>query len=190
MASPGTYRVRLTVGDETRTQDFEVRKDPRIPASQEDLDAQFDFLMKIRNKLSDTQDAINSIRSIKEQVQGWKQRVSNGSDSGSSDAVLNAAISLEENLTVIEEELIQPKSSVPLDRVNFPTRLNLKIASLTSVVASADAVPTQQSYEVFDELSARIDEQVERLKEVTSTDVTAFNRLIQDLGLPAVVPKA
>ena len=190
VASPGAYRVRLTVGDETRTQDFEVRKDPRIPASQEDLDAQFDFLMKIRNKLSQTQDAINSIRSIKEQVQGWKQRVSNDSDSGSSEAVLDAAISLEENLTAIEEELIQPKSSVPLDRVNFPTRLNLKIASLTSVVASADAVPTQQSYEVFNELSARIDEQVERLKEVTSTDVTAFNKLIQGLGLPAVVPSA
>ena len=102
--------------------------------------------------------------------------------------MLNAAASLGEKLSGIEEELVQPRSSAPLDRVNFPTRLNLKIASLTSVVASADAVPTRQSYQVFQDLSARIDLQLDRLNQVTSTDVAAFNNLVQDLGLAAVAP--
>ena len=132
--------------------------------------------------MSQTQDAINSIRNVKGQLEGWKKRP------GTSETVLDAAASLEGKLNGIEEELIQPRSSAPLDRVNFPTRLNLKIASLTSVVASADAVPTQQSYQVFQDISARIDSQLERLNEVNSTDLTAFNNLVQDLGLSAVAP--
>ena len=182
VAAPGSYKVRLAVNGDVFTQEFEIRKDPRVSATQEDLDAQFDLLIKIRDKLSQTQDAINSIRNVKGQLEGWKQRP------GISETVLDAAASLKGKLSGIEEELIQPRSSAPLDRVNFPTRLNLKIASLTSVVASADAVPTQQSYQVFQDISARIDSQLERLNEVNSTDLTAFNNLVQDLGLSAVAP--
>ena len=182
VAAPGTYKVRLAVNGDVFTQEFEIRKDPRVSATQEDLDAQFALLIKIRDKLSQTQDAINSIRNVKGQLEGWKQRP------GTSETVLDAAASLEGKLGGIEEELIQPRSSAPLDRVNYPTRLNLKIASLTSVVASADAVPTQQSYQVFQDISARIDSQLERLNEVNSTDLAAFNNLVQDLGLSAVAP--
>ena len=182
VAAPGTYQVRLAVNGDVFTQEFEIRKDPRVSATQEDLDAQFALLIEIRDKLSQTQDAINSIRNVKGQLEGWKQRP------GTSETVLDAAASLEGKLNGIEEELIQPRSSAPLDRVNFPTRLNLKIASLTSVVASADAVPTQQSYQVFQDISARIDSQLERLNEVNSTDLAAFNNLVQDLGLSAVAP--
>ena len=182
VAAPGTYKVRLAVNGDVFTQEFEIRKDPRVSATQEDLDAQFALLIKIRDKLSQTQDAINSIRNVKGQLEGWKQRP------GTSETVLDAAASLEGKLGDIEEELIQPRSSAPLDRVNFPTRLNLKIASLTSVVASADAVPTQQSYQVFQDISARIDSELERLNEVNSTDLATFNNLVQDLGLAAVAP--
>ena len=182
VAAPGTYQVRLAVSGDVFTQEFEIRKDPRVSATQEELDAQFGLLIKIRDKLSQTQDAINSIRNVKGQLEGWKQRP------GTSETVLDAAASLGEKLSDIEEELIQPRGSAPLDRVNFPTRLNLKIASLTSVVASADAVPTQQSYQVFQDISSRIDMQLERLNGVTSTDVAAFNNLVQDLGLSAVAP--
>ena len=182
VAAPGTYQVRLAVNGDVFTQEFEIRKDPRVSATQEDLDAQFALLIEIRDKLSQTQDAINSIRNVKGQLEGWKKRP------GTSETVLDAAASLEGKLSGIEEELIQPRSSAPLDRVNYPTRLNVKIASLTSVVASADAVPTQQSYQVFQDISARIDSELERLNEVNSTDLATFNNLVQDLGLAAVAP--
>ncbi len=181
VASPGVYKARLAVGGDLQTQEFEIRKDPRVPATQEDLDAQFDLLIKIRDKLSETHDAINAIRSIKGQAEEWKRR-------SDSETVTSAAAGLSDKLTAIEEELVQSRGSAPLDRVNYPARLNLKMASLTSVVASADAAPTRQSYDVFEDLSARIDLQLEALNGVASTDVPAFNSLIQDLGLPALAP--
>ena len=180
VAAPGVYKVRLTTNGYSAVQQFEVRKDPRVHATQEELETQFDLLIKIRDKLSETQEAINTIRTLKGQLAGWKNHPA------APTSVVDAAGGLEEKLSAVEEELIQPKGSAPLDRVNFPTRLNVKIASLTSVVASADAVPTRQSYDVYQDISGRIGVQVERLQQVTDEDVSAFNNLVQDLGLPAV----
>jgi hypothetical protein len=73
--------------------------------------------------------------------------------------------------------------------VHYPTRLNAKLAALSSVVANADAAPTRQSYEVFQDLSARIDHQLERWREVLVTDVASFNALVRDAAIPAIVPR-
>ena len=180
VAAPGTYKVRIATNGYSAVQEFEIRKDPRVPATQEDLQAQFDLLLKIRDKLSETQEAINTIRTLKGQLTGWKDRP------GAPASIVSAAGELEEKLTTIEEELIQPRGSAPLDRVNFPTRLNVKIASLTAVVGSADWVPTRQSRDVYGDLSGRIGVQLGRLQQVMDEDVSAFNNLVQDLGIPAV----
>jgi hypothetical protein len=79
-------------------------------------------------------------------------------------------------------------SGGPITMEHYPTRLNIKLASLTSVVASADAAPTQQAYDVFAELSARIDRQLERWQQLLTKDVSTFNTLVRNADIPAVVP--
>jgi hypothetical protein len=191
LAPPGSYQVQLTVGEQTYTASLEIRKDPRVAATQADLEAQFALLMRIRDKLSHTHDAINRLRSIRRQVEEWERRTEGLSDPGSaSEAVAPAAKALKEKLSAVEEELIQPRARVQQDQLNFPTRLNAKLAGLTSVVASADAVPPQQAYEVFNDVSARIDQHLKRLQEVIDTDVTAFDKLIRTSDIPAIVPKS
>jgi phage-related tail protein len=186
---PGTYQVQLTVGDRTYTRSCEVRKDPRISATQADLDAQFELLTRIRDKLSETHDAINQIRYIRQQVGEWVRRAKVQSDNPSAKETLTeAANALKEKLTAIEEELIQTRTRGTLDALNYPSRLNAKLAALTSVVVSADAAPTQQSYDVFHDLSARIDRQIERLQEVIETDVAALNSLIRTSGIQPILP--
>jgi hypothetical protein len=93
-------------------------------------------------------------------------------------------------LTAIEAELIQSRARVQQDQLNFPTRLNAKLSGLTSVVASADGVPTRQAYEVFHDLSTRIDQQLIQLQGVIDADVAAFNELICTSAIPAIVPRA
>jgi hypothetical protein len=73
--------------------------------------------------------------------------------------------------------------------LNFPTRLNAKLSGLTSVVASADGAPTQQSYDVFREIGARIDQQLFQFQEVIESDVAAFNELIRASDIPAIVTR-
>jgi photosystem II stability/assembly factor-like uncharacterized protein len=186
-AAPGQYQVRLTVGDETSTESFEIRRDPRMPATDEDLAAQFALLLKIRDKVSETHDAINTLRSIRQQVEEWERRVQ---DQENSAAITDAGKALKEKLTAIEEELIQVKVKNRGETLNLPIKLNAKMAGLSGPVGSADAAPTRQAYEVFDDLSARIDEQLRQLDAIVATDVAAFNALIRDSALPAIIPSA
>ena len=59
---------------------------------------------------------------------------------------------------------------------------------LSGAVASADAAPTSQSRQVFEDLSAELDAHQQRLRELINTDVEAFNKLIRDSDVPAIVP--
>ena len=72
--------------------------------------------------------------------------------------------------------------------LDFPIQLNAKIAVLANVVASGDTAPTRQARQVFEEFSTRLDTQLQRLQEIIETDVAAFNKLIQESGMPAVIP--
>jgi hypothetical protein len=101
--------------------------------------------------------------------------------------VSSAATELQEQLTAIEEELIQSRARVQQDQLNFPSRLNAKLSALTSVVASADGAPTQQAYDVFRDLTTRIDQQLMQLQKIIGADVAAFNRLIRQSELPAIL---
>jgi photosystem II stability/assembly factor-like uncharacterized protein len=181
---PGQYQVRLTVGDTTVTQAFEITPDPRIQATQADLEAQRELLLRIHAKLSETHEAINLLRHVRRQIEDWERRTS-GQESH--EAVAQAAAPVKEHLTAIEEELIQRKARSRQDTLNFPVKLNARLAGLAGIVGSADAAPTRQSYEYFEDISARIDVQLTRLRDVLATEVPAFSEIVREHGVPAVV---
>jgi hypothetical protein len=185
LAPPGTYQVELYAGGQTVRTPFEIRKDPRLAASQQDFAAQFALLLQIRDKLSATHDAINQMRSVRQQVQEWGRRTEKHAVAATMAA---ASQELLHTLAAIEQELIEPRVQAPLDMEHYPTRLNIKLASLTSVVASADTAPTQQAYDVFADLSARIDRQLARWQELLAKDISTFNTLVRNADIPAVVP--
>jgi photosystem II stability/assembly factor-like uncharacterized protein len=190
LAPPGTYQVQLSIGGQTYTAAFDLLSDPRVHATPADFAAQFSLLLRIRDKLSETHDAINRLRSIRQQVEDWVRRAEGLSNGQTAAAVGQAAAEIKEKLTAIEAELIQSRARVQQDQLNFPTRLNAKLSGLTSVVASADGVPTRQAYEVFHDLSTRIDQQLIQLQGVIDADVAAFNELICTSAIPAIVPRA
>ena len=179
LAAPGHYQIQLTVGHETHTVSFEIRKSPNVPATQEDLEAQFDLQIRIRDKTSEIHDAINQIRSIKRQATEWVRR-------NDDDSVAQLATTITEKLSAIEEELIQVEILARWDVTQYPVKLNAKLANLGDLLARADAAPTRQMYEVFDELSVRSDRHLGRLKQVIETDVASFNRMVRKLDVPAI----
>ena len=182
-APPGTYIVRLTAGDQTQTQEFEIRKDPRISATREDLQAQFDLLIGIRDKIEETHDAINKIIGVKRQVDEWVGRA--GSDAAK-EAVSKAAEELKGKLSAVEDELIQYKTVEGLDRISHPARLNAKIREIGLVPSTADYAPTKGTLDVFGDLSARLDVQFDALKEVIDNDLPAFISVVHELEIPAI----
>jgi len=169
------------------TEIFEIQKDPRVSASQIDLEAQFELLLRVRDKLSETHDAINMLRNIRQQVEDWVRRSSERQDH---EAIVVSALSIKEKLAPIEDELTQSKAKTRQDTMNWPVKLNGKLAWLAAVISSAQAAPTRQTYELYEDLSQRIDLQLQQLKEVIDTDVAAFNQMMSVSRVPAIIPIA
>lgn len=183
---PGSYRVTLTVGGKSQTQAFEIKKDPRVETTPEDFARQFDLLLKIRDKLTETHDAIIRIRDIRKQADDIANRVKEQSGGSS---VAAAAKELNKKLTAIEQELYQTKNRSNQDPLNYPIKLNNKLAALAGVVGQGDAAPTDQSDEVFRDLTGKIDAQLRALDNVLKDDVPAFNKVVRDQAVPAIVVK-
>jgi hypothetical protein len=89
----------------------------------------------------------------------------------------------------VEQAIYQVKNRASEDPLNFPIRVNNKLASLAGVVGSADAPPTDQAYQVFDQLSAELQGYLDRLKAVVDNDVPAFNLVAKEQDIPALIVK-
>src|SRR6266540_2887053 len=188
VAVPGTYRVRVTVGDWSQTRAFTVRPDPRVKTTQDEYQRQFDLLMRISGRVSAANDAVRRIREVREQLDGAAARARGlPADAGGGRRIAQLADSIKGRLAAVEEQIYQVKNRSSQDPLNYPIRLNNKIASLAGVVAGAEAAPTAQSVQVFDELSAALQVQLDRLKAVLDADIPAFNRLVKESDVPAII---
>ena len=184
--APGTYQVKLTVDGKTFTQPFEVKADPRLSITPADYAKQTELGLRIRDKLTETHNAIIQIRDVRKQVEDLMKRVAG---QPGAKVINDAGATLNKNLTTVEETLYQTKNQSNQDPLNFPIRLNNKLAALGGVVGSAESAPTAQSYAVYDEVAGAIDAQLQRLAQIMKTDVPAFNQLVKDQNIPAVVVK-
>ena len=185
LVPPGTYAVRLTAGEASYTESFEIVGDPRLKISQEDYQAQFALQTQIWERLSETHDIIRSVRVLRRQVEEWERKTKGQKHA---EAVKEAGTRLKEQLTTLEEELIQTKARTRQDTLNHPVKFNAHLAFLGFVVASASGKPTRPSYELAEELGARLAGYQRRLGEIIESDVAAFNARIRDLEVPGLVP--
>jgi hypothetical protein len=186
-ALPGTYKARLTFNGQSQETEFEILPDPRSNVSQADLQAQYTFLMEVRDKLSETHETITRIRQIREQMNQVTGRVK---PSEENKPMLDAAKELNRKLTEVEEALYQTKNRSSQDPLNFPIRLNDKLGNLAGVAGAGDYRPTEQSYAFKKEITGKIDEQLGKFKAILQTDVPNFNKLVKEKGIDALVPPA
>ena len=182
--APGNYQVKLTVDGQALTESFEVKPDPRLTTTAADYAKQLDLALKIRDKLSETHNAIIQIRDVKKQVDDLVKRVG-----GQSKPIADAGAALNKSLGEVEEALYQTKNQSSQDPLNFPIRLNNKLAALAGVVSRSETPPNEQSYAVYEELVGQIDANLQKLAQIMKSDVPTFNRLVRDQNIPAIVVK-
>ena len=184
IAPPGQYTVRLIADGERLEQDFEIGLDPRRPeVTAADLEEQFRFSMQITGKVTAANNAVRLIRGIEEQIEA---RLEARPD----DAELEAAAErLRASLDAVEGEIYQVRNQSAQDPLNFPIRLNNRIAALLGVVQSAGGRPTAQSYDVFEKLSGLLDQEMARLDGVLEEDLARFNQLLAERDLEPVTER-
>jgi hypothetical protein len=70
--------------------------------------------------------------------------------------------------------------------LNYPIRLNDKLAGLYGVAASGENPPSKQAKETFTDLSGQSDRQLEKLKKVMMNDIPALNKMILNAQVPLI----
>jgi photosystem II stability/assembly factor-like uncharacterized protein len=181
MAVPGRYQVRLVTGDVQQTQEFTVGVDPRMEGqvAEADLQERFDLALQIRDRVSDANEAVIFSRDIKAAID---ERLEETNDR----AVARQAEAVKVSLSAVEAEIYQVRNESNQDPLNFPIKLNNKLAALMGVVESGDAKPTAQSYQVYEHLSGLLQTQLDRMEEIISTDLRRLNQLLEGQGLESV----
>ncbi len=172
-ALPGQYKATLSLNGEEQTQPFEIKIDPRA-SSLQDLEAQFDFIMEIRDKVTEAHKAIKNIRSVKTQLKPYKKKLEEYEE------LTDDIKDVEERMTKIEEALYQTKNQSRQDPLNFPIRVTNKLAHLISLYQNSNFAPPQQAFEVKNELSAEVDELLRQYRDIMDVDIKRLNRLIKE----------
>ena len=156
---PGDYKVRVTLDGERQEQGFKVLADPRYETTQAGLEKQFEFLMNVNRKLTETHQTIKLIRQYRAELDSMENKPANLEQ-------------IKAQMQEIEETLYQTKNRSGQDPLNYPIRLNNKLAHLNSVVGNGDYPPTDQSVEVRKELTQQIDVQLARFKKLEQEEIS------------------
>ncbi len=185
-AVPGKYKARLTANGQVSEQEFEILKDPRIATTPEEFQAQFDFLMKVRDKVSDAHQGILDIRKIKTDLDYVKSKVD---DKPENKNLLEAMKKFQDELTVIENNIHQTKNQSVQDPLNYGIKLNNRLAHLMYEQAHGDFPPTKQGEEVRVELTKKIDNELNKLNALIDTNINSINEMIKEKGIEMVMIK-
>jgi hypothetical protein len=133
--------------------------------------------------VTQTNEAVIQIRDIRKQIEDLVARATSAKD------VVEAGKKLARELTEVEQELYQTKNQSGQDPLNYPIKLNNKLAALLGVVQSSDTAPTAQSNQVFEDLATKVNGHLRRLEGLVGTNLPAFNKLVRDASVPAVIVK-
>ena len=182
LALPGTYEVRLKVGEQTLAETFEVVNDPRSPANLDELREQLECLLAIRDKLSELYAGVKRLRETSEELGRWCSRLEAG---GHSEAA-QAGRALRDALAEVETVLILPGDQADSVGLHHRVRLNAALASVVGVVDAADARPPVAARALAAEYMTAIDAQLERLDALLTRDLGEFNRMVSEAGLSPV----
>ncbi len=181
-AAPGKYTARYIEGKDSVDVPFAIKGDPNYKMTQADYDAQFTFLRKVQSKFDEVQKAIKDIRQVRSQLSDFMGR----QDSIAAKPFKTLNDTINKQMTSIEEALYQTKAKSGQDVLNYPIRLNDKIADLFGYAESGYNAPTQQVQDTYAELSGQADVQLSKLKKLMSNEVKQFNQMIHEKALPVI----
>ncbi len=182
--APGTYRARLTVGDEVMEQEFEVAKDPRIEVAESSFDSQQAKVREAFDLADEIHEAANQMISIREQVTKLME-VTEGQPKA--EVIREEGKALKKKITDWIETVIQPEQETFQDVINFPNKLNAQVLYVYGIMDSSNPPLTEGSKKRLEDLTDSWQERKSAKEAIIETDVAAFNAIFKENDIPAVI---
>lgn len=185
-AVPGKYKVRITINSQTQEQEFEILKDPRINTTQEEFQEQFNFLIKVRDKVTEANQGVIDIRKIKDDLGSLKNKIGNEPQYKELNDLVKK---FETELTTHENNIHQTKNKSVQDPLNYGIKMNNRLAHLMVEQAGGDFPPTQQGEEVRQILTKMVDNELIKLRSTIDQNTERINTMAKEKGIEVVMTK-
>ena len=185
LAKPGDYTFRVSLGEYQAEKAFKIGINPESEATEQDYIERNKFLTEVIEKLDETHKAIGEMTKL----DGKLSRFLSEHDLDSEDTIVKIAQSIKKDLSRLKNDLYQTKNRSEQDPINFPIKLNNKLAHLNSLVGMGNFGPTEQAKLVKNELIKAIDERLAEFEDIKTTRIPDFNSLLLDRRVPAIHPE-
>ena len=181
LAVPGTYQVKLTVGDHAATAALIVRNDPRVTVAPDALAAEFDLAQRLMSMLGELHDAARQILDARSQIDRLRLRATDAPDAA------RALADFDRDAGDVIDAMYESKAKSGVDLLNYPMQLNARIAYLEDEVDFGDGAPTAQFIEMAELYRQQLDRELSRWKAIEERQLPALNRVLQSRGLPPLL---
>ena len=172
MALPGTYQAELKSDKIKQRVSFKLLKDPRKSTSQEGFQKQFEFVKDAQDKISEAHRAIKNIQQAKSQINELISKIERNQ------VLKDQGKAIIESMEKIEKALYQTKNESPQDPLNYPIMLTNKLGHVATLVMSGDFPPSKQDIAFKNEVTLKVDQQLNLLSSILATDIPKFNSAI------------
>jgi photosystem II stability/assembly factor-like uncharacterized protein len=180
LAVPGEYTVKLTAGGRAISAPLTVVKDPRSSATPEDMKAEFDLATQLMSLLGELHGVVRQLQGVRAQINAVRPRAARSDAGPRLEQLARAA-------DEILHQLYEPDAKSGSDLLNYPMRLNVRLAYLEDEVDYGDGAPTEQFRQMASEYRTALDSEADRWKAILTRDVPAINRQLAAIGLPQIV---
>lgn len=180
-SAPGTYTVRLNIGDFTQTQDFEIKIDPRIANSIENVAAAYKERDKISKSIykgaSEMAKGVRDLQKIKQQLDFVL--------SVTEDEGLNTqGMVLHQTIDDWISKILQKEMRTFQSNYMFEARLLIKFKDFLNRTGKGNLPVTKGTLEVTTDYLQQWEVLKASLTNIKSKDVARYNELLKAVGLP------
>jgi photosystem II stability/assembly factor-like uncharacterized protein len=179
LAAPGKYTATITIDKQTVSYPFEIIADPNFKVSNADLKEQEQFLLQVAGTFKEIMSTLKGAKEMKTQIAALQKKTKDSSFIASAKAV-------SDDLTKLEEALHQTKAKSGQDVLNFPIRLDDKIAGVFESAAAGYVAPTKQVKETYWELKQQVEVLLKKFETIKKENVKALNDKVHQLSIPII----
>jgi hypothetical protein len=188
LAAPGTYTVKLTVGEQELTQEILVKKDPSSAGTEQQVKDQVATLLEIRDHINTVVGMINTIEWTRKQLYDLEDMLKDNEDVAE---ILESGKALDVKLKELENRFFDLRlSGARQDTLWWPRRLYAKLGSLAGYIGSSDHPPTTQQMEILGLYRQQVSEYQAELQRLKDEDIAAFNELLNQKGMQGIISVA
>jgi len=184
LVPPGHYTVRLTVAGRSYTQPLIVERDPRVTTPTADLEAQQALWNDARDRVRAIVEQTTRIDAMERELKAWQANTRGQPYAPRIDAAVPPLLA---KLEAVRDSIMDVHYHADEISGHFPVVLYNQWLTFDMELVTGDAAPTPAQRQMYADLAKRTDSQLAKLRGIETGDLAAFNALVKQLNVPAIV---